>query len=139
MNGHKPILRFPVYPQPVASGPFLRAAVVGLVGSVILGYLLRDVIAMVFGMAIVGVAVGLVSSGRPGIAGLGVGQLASLIVLVAIQFGTTVDTFINSEDVPQFIGLLPLILVMWLGFLCSAVIGFLVGSRVLTPRRLSEP
>jgi hypothetical protein len=107
---------------------------IGLVGTVIVGILAREWQPMALGIFIVGVASGLIGVGWRPAASLGIGIALALPVLIAIQFGTTVETFVNTEDAGELAGLLPLVLLIWAAFVGAGLAGFAaatLGRRLL--------
>jgi hypothetical protein len=81
-------------------------------------------------MAIVGAAVGLVARGPRAVAGLWAGQLLSFAVLWVVQFGTDINTVINTEQVATAAQFAPLIILVWLAFLGIAALSFSIASAV---------
>jgi hypothetical protein len=125
--------------MPMTGGPFLRTFAIGLGGSIILGLVFRDIVPVLIGMAIVGIVAGLVADGPRGLAGVLVGQVLSLAVLWVIQFGTDINTLINTEEFDQLIGFATLIIAIWLGFLGIAGVSYIIVSTARTRMRSPAP
>lgn len=115
--------------------PFIRALGIGGAGAAIAGIVLRDLVPMAVAMGVLGVVAGLIDAKRAALVGLLAGQVTALPLLMAIEFGTTLGTFVNSTDFDEFAGLWPLVALLWLAFLGCGAVGFIVGSRVGHARR----
>jgi hypothetical protein len=95
------------------SNTWAPAMAIGIVGTAIVGILTRDLLPMAVGTFIVGVAGGLIGVGWRRAAPLGIGIALALPVLIAIQLGTPIGTFVNTEDVGELAGPFLLVLLIW--------------------------
>jgi hypothetical protein len=110
------------------SNSWTSAVAIGIVGTVIVGTLTRDLLPMALGTFVVGVAGGLIGVGWRRAVRLGIGIALALPVLIGIQLLTPVGTFVNTEDAGELAGVVPLVLVIW-----SAVVGAgLAGLAAVT-------
>jgi hypothetical protein len=108
------------------------ALTIGIVGTVIVGILTREWQPLVIGTFIVGVVGGLVGTGWRRAVPLGVGIALAFPALVAIQFGTPIGTFVNTEDAGELAGYLPLIVIIWAAVVGAGVAG--LGASTLGRR-----
>jgi hypothetical protein len=116
------------------SNTWAPALAIGIVGTVIVGILAREWQPMALGTFLVGVASGLIGVGWRRAASLAIGIALALPVLIAIQLGTTVATFVNTEDAGELAGFLPLVLLIWAAVVGAGLAGFAaatLGRRLL--------
>lgn len=118
----------------MTTSPLARGFVIGFVVSTLAGVLFRDLEVVSIGYGVAGLAVGVVAPQRRGLIGLVVGQVASFVAIVAIQFLTPIGTVINSESTDEFLGFAPLIALIWAGFVLAGAIGFAIGAYAVRRR-----
>jgi hypothetical protein len=110
------------------SNTWAPALMIGIVGTAIVGILTLDLLPMALGTLIVGVVGGLVGLGWRWAAPLGIGIALALPVLIAIQLGTPIGTFVNTEDAGELAGLLPLVLLIWALVVGAGLAGFAAAT-----------
>lgn len=107
---------------------------IGIVGTVIVGILTRDLLPLALGTFVVGLAGGLIGQGWRRAAPLGIGIAVALPVLIAIQLLTPIGTLVNTEDDGELAGALPLVLLIWAAVIGVGLAGFAastLGRRLL--------
>ena len=111
------------------NGAFLVALAIGLLGSIAVGLVLGDPIAMGVAMVLVGGMAGLVTGNRPGAAGVATGVAASVVVLTVVDVLTPLRTIVNIQ--PSEVGSAIVLLVpIWALFVVAALSGFAVASFI---------
>jgi hypothetical protein len=109
--------------------PFLRGALIGLVSVTLLGILVRhEPVTLALAVLVVGLVTGWASPERASLAGLVPGVVLSFPALVGIQFGTDVNTLINTESLDEMLMFWPFVILIWAALVGAAMLGFWLGA-----------
>ena len=104
------------------------ALTIGIVGTAIVGILTRDLLPMTLGTFVVGIVAGLVGQGSRRAVPLGIGIALALPLLIAIQFGTPIGTFMNTDDPGELAGVAPLVVLVWALVVGAGLAGFAAAT-----------